>query len=120
MPDPVALWVEFTAPAFLPGGATWDGAIMVTIRGPGISKVDAPFPAYLVYSTIDSTAGRARVIVATQAFAWGKRPLFKVLLKSATPLASYSIALDQVIAASTHTARPDLKEYRIALTPILQ
>ena len=63
MPDPVALWVEFTAPAFLPGGATWDGAIMVTIRGPGISKVDAPFPAYLVYSTFVELP--AKVIVRT-------------------------------------------------------
>lgn len=89
-----------------------DGAVVLTLRGPDISNLQAASPAYLAYSRFDSGAREVRLIivgdlkggaVATASVAPGHR------------LSDYSVTIDQV-AARSDTLRGDLSGYRVRVT----
>jgi hypothetical protein len=69
-----------------------DGAVVVTLKGPDLSTIQAPSSAYVVYSRL-ATSQEARVIVIGNV-AGG--PLFTVKFAAGQQLSTYSATVEQV------------------------
>jgi hypothetical protein len=69
-----------------------DGAVVVTLKGPDLSSIQAPSSAYVVYSRL-STSQEARVFVIGNVAAG---PLLTVKFAAGQQLAAYSATVEQV------------------------
>lgn len=93
-----------------------DGALVLTLRGPDVSNLQAASPAYLTYTRADSGEGggarEVRLIIV------GDLKGGAVATASVAPghhLSDYSVTIDQV-AARSDTLRTDLSGYRVSVT----
>jgi len=89
-----------------------DGALVLTLRGPDVSNLQAASPAYLTYTRSDSGAREVRLIIV------GDLKGGAVATASVAPghqLSDYSVTIDQV-AARSDTLRTDLSGYRVSVT----
>lgn len=89
-----------------------DGAVVLTLRGPDVSNLEAASPAYLAYSRSDSGAREIRLIIV------GDLKGGALVTASVAPghqLSDYSVTIDQV-AARSDTLRADLSGYRVSVT----
>jgi hypothetical protein len=104
-----AVWVELAEGHF--------GIMMLTIRGPGLDRVETPFGGWIVRATFPSS-NEARVLVVPRNSGEQPRLMFKVILANPTPLTQYSVRVDQV-ATSDHAMQSDVTGYQLKLIPIL-
>ena len=103
--NPTSLVVSLTTPN------ADDGAVMVTVRGPGMATVVSSSASYLVFSNL-AVSGQARVIAVGDLKAGA---VFTVAVSGANPLSDYSVVLEQV-ASRTDALRANLANYRVALS----
>ena len=89
-----------------------DGAVVLTLRGPDVSNLQAASPAYLVYARSDSGARAVRLIVIGDLKGGA---LATVSVAPGHQLSDYSVTIDQV-AARSDTLRADLSGYRVSVT----
>jgi hypothetical protein len=89
-----------------------DGAVVLTLRGPDVSNLQAASPAYLAYSRSDSGARAVRLIIVGDLKGGG---LGTVSVGPGHQLSDYSVTIDQV-AARNDTLRADLSGYRVSVT----
>jgi hypothetical protein len=87
-----------------------DGAIMLTVRGPGMQAVTSASPAYLVFSNL-GVPGQARVIAVGDLRAGA---VFTVAISGTHALSKYSVTLDQV-ASRSDSLRSALAGYKAEL-----
>ena len=88
-----------------------DGAVVLTVQGPDVSKLQPASQAYLTYSRLTGTS-TLRVIVIGDLKAG---PLATLAIGPGHQLSDYAVTVDQV-AARTDGLREDLSGYRISLT----
>ena len=88
-----------------------DGAIVLTVRGPGLSNVQPGSVGHLAYSRAASTE-ETRVIVVGDLNAG---PLVTLSIAPGHQLADYSATVEQV-ASRTDVLRDDLSPYRLELS----
>lgn len=89
-----------------------DGAVVLTLRGPEISNLQAASSAYLAFARSDSGAREVRLIIV------GDLKGGAVATASVAPghlLSDYSATIDQV-AARNDSLRADLSGYRVSIT----
>src|SRR5688572_12167151 len=79
--NPTSLVVTLTTPN------ADDGAMMVTVRGPGMATVVSSSPSYLVFSNL-TVQNQARVIAVGDLRAGA---VFNVAVAGANPLSEYSV-----------------------------
>lgn len=89
-----------------------DGAVVVTLRGPDVSNLQAASPAYLAYSRSDSSAREIRLIIIGDLKGGA---LGTIAVGPGHQLADYSVTIDQV-AARNDTVRADLSGYRVNIS----
>ena len=87
-----------------------DGAIAITLRGPGFSSIQSASSAYLVYSR-PGASGEVRVIVVGNIRAG---PLLQLRFARPRPIDQYAAAVDQV-ASPDDTLRSNLAGYTLAI-----
>lgn len=104
--SPTALRVDLETPH------SDDGAVVLTLRGPGVSNLQAASPAYLAYSRADSGAREVRLILVGDLKGGA---LATVSVEPGHQLSDYSVSIDQV-AARSDTLRADLSGYRVSVT----
>jgi hypothetical protein len=104
-PNPTSLVVALTTPN------ADDGALMVTVRGPGMATVVSSSASYLVFSNL-TVQNQARVIAVGDLKAGA---VFTVAVAGANPLSDYSVTLDQV-ASRTDALRASLTNYKVTLS----
>lgn len=100
-----------TVTASLTTANTDDGAVAVTITGPGVSTVQAVNSSYLLYFRLASD-GEMRVIVVGNLVAG---PLFSVGVADVGNLGDYVVTVTDV-ATRADAARPSLAGYGVTLT----
>ena len=103
--NPTSLVVGLTTPN------ADDGALMVTVRGPGMATVVSSSPSYLVFSNL-AVQNQAKVIAVGDLRAGA---VFTVTVAGANPLSDYTITLDQV-ASRTDALRANLAAYKVTLS----
>jgi hypothetical protein len=89
-----------------------DGALLLTLRGPGLSAAVPTVTSYQVFS--QATGPDELRIIVVGKLAPG--PLVTVGVGSGTPLSAYSATLEQV-AARNDTLRATLSGYVVTITP---
>ena len=89
-----------------------DGAVVLTLRGPDVSNLQAASPAYLAYSRSESGAREVRLIIVGDLKGGA---LATVSVGPGHQLSDYSVTIDQV-AARSDTLRADLSRYRVSVT----
>jgi hypothetical protein len=89
-----------------------DGAVVLSLRGPDISNLQAASSAYLAYSRSDSGAREVRLIIVGDLKGGA---LATVSVGPGHQLSDYSVTIDQV-AARNDTLRVDLSGYRVSVT----
>jgi hypothetical protein len=103
--NPTSLVVALTTPN------ADDGAMMVTVRGPGMATVVSSSASYLVFSNL-TVQNQARVIAVGDLKAGA---IFTVAVAGANPLSDYSVTLDQG-ASRTDALRTNLANYKVTLS----
>jgi hypothetical protein len=88
-----------------------DGALIIALRGPEISSIEAASPAYLVYSR-SGTAQETRVIILGDLKAG---PVLTLHIAPGHELAEYSATIVQV-ATRGDALRDQLSGYRLTVT----
>ncbi len=88
-----------------------DGALVITLRGPGMSNLAPASSGYLVYTRVTSPQ-ETRVIVVGDLKAGA---LLTLDIASGHPLADYSASIQQA-AARTDVLREDLRGYEVSVT----
>jgi hypothetical protein len=88
-----------------------DGAVVVTLRGPGISTLETASSGYLFYSRLASDTV-ARVIVLGNVTAG---PIFTFKVANGAELSAYRVAIDQ-IASRADAMRSSLGGYALNIT----
>jgi len=88
-----------------------DGAIGVTLHGPGISNLETASSGYLFYSRLVSDTV-ARVIVVGDLSAG---PIFTFKVASGSAVSAYSVSIDQV-ATRADAVRSPLTNYSLTIT----
>jgi len=86
-----------------------DGAIVLTLRGPELSDIQATSSAHLLYAR--TASGQARVIVVGDLSAG---PIVKVKLGAGHPLSEYSTAVEQV-ALRNDSLRATTTGYQLSI-----
>jgi len=89
-----------------------DGAVLVTVRGPGLSVATAADPAYAVFSRL---VGRNELNVIVVGGSVAPGALFTVAVGAANRPSAYSVQIEQV-ATQDDSLRSDLSQYRASLT----
>ena len=89
-----------------------DGAVFVTVRGPGLSAAAAATSAYTVFSRLVGP-DELNVIVLGTSVAPGA--LFTVAVGAANRPSAYSVRVEQV-ATQGDSLRSDLSQYQASLT----
>ncbi|MGH7520417.1 MAG: hypothetical protein ACREMI_03970 [Gemmatimonadales bacterium] len=105
VPAPTAFRLDLATPH------TDDGALVIALRGPEISSLEAASPAYLVYSR-SGTAQETRIIVLGDLKAG---PLLTLRIAPGHQLAEYTATIEQV-ATRSDALRDQLSGYRLSLT----
>jgi len=103
--NPTSLVVGLTTPN------ADDGALMVTVRGPGMATVVSSSASYLAFSNL-AVPNQARVIVVGDLKAGA---VFTIAVSGANPLSDYSVSLEQV-ASRTDALRGSLSGYKVTLS----
>lgn len=101
-----------TAVVSMTSGNAADGAVFITVRGPGLSAPAAATSAYTVFSRLVGS-DELNVIVLGTSVAPGE--LFTVAVGAANRLSAYSVRVEQV-ATQDDSLRSDLSQYRASLT----
>ena len=104
--SPTALRIDLETPH------TDDGAVVVTLRGPDVSNLQAASPAYLAYSRVDSGTSEVRLIVVGDLKGGA---LATVSIAPGHQLSDYSATIQQV-AARSDSLRADLSGYHMSIT----
>jgi hypothetical protein len=104
--SPSALRLDLQTPS------TDDGAVVVTLRGPDVSNVQAASPAYLAYSRSDSGTREVRLIVVGDLKGGA---LATVSVAPGHQLSDYAATIQQV-AARSDSLRADLSGYHVTVT----
>jgi hypothetical protein len=89
-----------------------DGAVFITVRGPGLSAAAAANSAYTVFSRLVGP-DELKVIVLGEAVAPGD--LFTLPVGAINRLSGYTVRVEQV-ATQDDSLRSDLSQYRASLT----
>jgi hypothetical protein len=89
-----------------------DGAVLITVRGPGLSTAAAANSAYAVFSRLVSP-NELNVIVVGASLAPGE--LFTVPIGAINRLSAYSVRIEQV-ASQDDSLRSDLSQYQASLS----
>jgi hypothetical protein len=103
---PTALRLDLVTPH------TDDGAVVVTLKGPGVSTLRPASPAYLAYSRADSAENEVRLIVIGDLKGGA---LATVSIAAGHQLSDYTATIQQV-ASRGDTLRADLAGYRVSVT----
>jgi hypothetical protein len=101
-----------TAVVSMTSGNAADGAVFITIRGPGLSAPAAATSAYTVFSRLVGP-NELNVIVLGTSVAPGE--LFTVAVGAANRPSSYSAQIEQV-ATQGDSLRSDISQYRASLS----
>ena len=91
---------------------TDDGALVVTLRGPDISDIQAVSSAHVLYSRHDATGHEARVVVVGDI---NGGPLVRITLGGGHSLSEYSASIEQV-AMRNDSLRVTTAGYQLSLT----
>jgi hypothetical protein len=89
-----------------------DGAMVITLHGPGISNLTTASSGYLFYSRLASDTV-ARVIVVGNVSAG---PLFTFKMAAEAAASAYSVTLTEV-ATRSDALRSTLSNYTVTITP---
>jgi hypothetical protein len=100
-----------TATVSLVNNSAGDGAISLTLRGPGLSTVMALDSNHVVFSRLASPT-ELKVIVLGASIHAG--PLFTVRVGASNRPSAYTVAVDQVAMVSD-SLRSDISGYRASL-----
>jgi hypothetical protein len=88
-----------------------DGAISLTVRGPGLSTATALDSSQMVFSRLVS-ASELKVIVLGGAI--GPGPLFTLPVGASNRASAYTVSIEQV-ATATDSLRSDISGYQASL-----
>lgn len=100
-----------TATVSLSSGNTSDGAISLTVRGPGLSTAAALDSSYTVFSRLVS-ASELKVIVLGPSV--GPGPLFTLPVGAGNRPSAYTVSIEQV-AMLSDSLRADIAGYQASL-----
>jgi hypothetical protein len=88
-----------------------DGAVSITVRGPGVSAATAANSTYQVFSRLAGST-ELKVIVLGDAVRSGQ--LFTIPIGAVNRLSAYTVQLEQV-ADQTDSLRPEVSSYGVSL-----
>lgn len=100
-----------TAVVSMTSNSAADGAVLITVRGPGLSTATAANSAYTVFSRLVGP-NELNVIVVGGSVAPGE--LFTVRVGAVNHPSAYSVQIEQV-ADQADSLRPDLSGYTASL-----
>jgi hypothetical protein len=101
-----------TAVVSMTSGNAPDGAVFITVRGPGLSSPAAATSAYTVFSRLVGSDELNVIILGTSVVSG---ELFTVAVSAANRPSAYSVRVEQV-ATQDDSLRSDLSQYGASLT----